>query len=278
MDTQYRQANTHLPTILSIIIPFGFISVGEALLFAGNLEGSAILHALNILLSVLIPILLKYNPLIWQAFSLVSLIRVLNLAMPTFHDLTILWMPLIYGPVLLVGFLMTRDESKGALDYIHDLKRFFRISPSMTGWKLYYLPLALAGSLIIANVEFLVLSETISDLRLIPELSPEYLAILFVIMVFFVGLGEEVVFRYILQTRLKASVGFGAALIISSITFALMHSGYVSPIYMVYVFGISLVLGFLFDRTKSLGLVSLIHGTLNFFLFSFLPFGELLLF
>ena len=278
MDFRFKREGIQLPAALSIIIPFGMIVIGEALLFNGNLEGSAAAHALNILLSILIPILLKQNPLIWQAFSLVSLIRVLNLAMPTFHELTLLWMPLIYGPILLVGFLMVRDETKRPLEYVYDLARFFRISPSATGWKLYYLPFALIVAVVAANIEFIVLSQTIMDLRLIPELSPEYLALIMMVMVFFVGLGEEVVFRYILQTRLQAMVGIGASLIITSLTFAFMHSGYTSLIYMAYVFGISMILGLLYDRTKSLALVALIHGMLNFFLFSFLPFGQLLLF
>lgn len=198
--------------------------------------------------------------------------------MPTFHDLAILWMPLIYAPIVLIGFLMVRDESKKPVDYTYGIARFFAISPSGAGWKLYYLSLALAIALVAAYVEFKVLSYTISDLRLIPELSLEYLTILFVVMIFFVGVGEEVVFRYILQTRLQASVGVCASLIIASLAFAFMHSGYTSPIYMAYVFGISLVLGTLFNKTKSLAFVALIHGALNFFLFSFLPFGKLLLF
>ena len=278
MDVRFKRESIQLPAALSIIIPFGMIAIGEALLFNGNLEGSAAAHALNILLSILIPILLKQNPLIWQAFSLVSLMRVLNLAMPTFHELTLLWMPLIYGPILLVGFLMVRDETKRPLEYVYDLARFFRISPSATGWKLYYLPFALIVAVVAANIEFIVLSQTITDLRLIPELSPEYLALLMMVMVFFVGLGEEVVFRYILQTRLQAMVGIGASLIITSLTFAFMHSGYTSLVYVAYVFGISMMLGLLYNKTKSLALVALIHGTLKFLLFSFLPFGQLLLF
>ncbi|HOL08444.1 MAG TPA: CPBP family intramembrane metalloprotease, partial [Methanomassiliicoccaceae archaeon] len=80
------------------------------------------------------------------------------------------------------------------------------------------------------------------------------------------------------QVRMQAMVGIGASLIITFLTFAFMHSGYTSLIYMAYAFGISMVLGLLYDRTKSLALVALIHGMLNFFLFSFLPFGQLLLF
>ena len=129
----------------------------------------------------------------------------------------------------------------------------------------------------LANIEFKILSLSIPDLRLVPDLSLESLALLFVVMVFFVGLGEELVFRYILQARLEASLGAVGAILMASLVFSIMHSGYGSYIYMVYVFCVSLVLGILYYRTKSLAFVALVHGTLNFFLFSLLPFGYLIL-
>ena len=64
----------------------------------------------------------------------------------------------------------------------------------------------------------------------------------------------------------------------ASVTFAAMHSGYQSGPYIAYVFLVAFLLGSLYYKTRSLALVSLIHGTLNFFLFSFLPFGYLVLF
>ena len=275
MDVRFKQHDGDLPMALLIAIPFGLILLGEALLYNGDLEACSAVHLFNILVCVLAPILLKQNALIWQAFLPVSLIRVLNLAMPTFNELTLLWMPLIYAPVILVGFMMVRDESRRLVDYLRDLGRFFNVSRSAAGWKIYYLPIALIIALVAANIEFNILGLSISDLRMIPELSWEYMGLLFVVMVFFVGLGEELVFRYILQARLQASVGIVPALLISSLAFALMHSGYTSIIYMIYVFCISLVFGLIYYKTKSLAFVSLIHGTLNFLLFSLLPFGYL---
>ena len=52
-----------------------------------------------------------------------------------------------------------------------------------------------------------------------------------------------------------------------------MHSGYRSLPYLVFVFGVGLVLAYVYERSGSLGLVALMHGLLNFFLFSFIPFG-----
>lgn len=278
MDVSFKQCDSQLSQALSIALPFSFILLGEALLFAGDLGNCAIVHLLNILICILVPILLRLDSLIWQSFSLLSILRVLNLAMPAFNELTVLWMPLIYAPIILAGFLLIRDETRGPIDYIRDLAHFFDYSRSAKGWKIYYLPLALVLALFVANIEFKVLSLTMSDLRMIPELSWSYLGLLFIVMVFLVGLGEELVFRYILQTRLQASVGIIPALLITSAAFSLMHSGYTSLIYMVYVFGLSLMFGLLFYKTNSLAFVSLLHGTLNFFLFSILPFGYLVLF
>ncbi len=198
--------------------------------------------------------------------------------MPTFSALTLLWVPLIYAPVIFVAFMMVRDESRRPVDYLRDLGRFFNVSHSATGWKLYYLPIALMIALVAANLQFNILSLTISDLKMIPELSGEYLGLLFIVMVFFVGLGEELVFRYILQDRLQESVGVVPALLISSLTFALIYSGYASITYIVYVFSMSVIFGLIYYKTRSLAFVSLIHGCLNLFLFSLLPFGNLMLF
>ena len=59
--------------------PLAAIIIGEAFLFFGNLEASVIVHLLNILMCVMAPMLLKENPILWQSFSLVSMLRVLNL-------------------------------------------------------------------------------------------------------------------------------------------------------------------------------------------------------
>jgi membrane protease YdiL (CAAX protease family) len=258
--------------------PLAAIIIGEAFLFFGNLEASIIIHLLNIMMCVLAPMLLKENPILWQSFSLVSMLRVLNLGMPKFFTMTIYWIPLVYAPVIIVGFLLIRNESLGWRDYLQRARKFFETRMRPSGWKLWYLPLGLGASLLLANFEFVVLSWSIEDLRMIPDLTIANLVLLFVVMVFFVGLGEELVFRYILQARLEGVAGTVAAIAVSSVVFATMHSGYQSMAYIGYVFLVSVFLGILYFRTKSLALVTLIHGSLNFFLFSFLPYGYLVLF
>jgi len=279
---EYRlpQVNPSLVTYLSVALPLSVILAGEYLLFVGDLESSITVHLLNIMLCILMPLLFRANPIIWQSFSLVSMLRVLNLGMPQFATLTIYWMPLVYGPVIIVGFFLVRDASLGLKDYLKRAKAFFEMRTRPPGWKLWYLPAGVLLSLLLANIEFKVLSLSpkVNDLRMIPDLGVWNLVALFVVMVLFVGLGEELVFRYILQARLEGVLGPLWAIMFSSITFAAMHSGYQSTVYIAYVFLVAFLLGSLYNRTRSLALVALVHGTLNFFLFSFLPFGHLLLF
>lgn len=280
MEFRYRlsQVNPSLVTYLSVAAPMAMILLGEALLFIGNMDGSIVVHLLNVLMCVMAPFILGSNPMIWQSFSLVSMLRVLNLGMPKFATLTIYWLPLVYAPAILVGFLLIRNETLGWRDYLRKMAKFFELRPKLSGWKLWYLPAGLLLSLVLANIEFAVLSRSIDDLRMVPSLEVQNVLALFLVMVFFVGLGEELVFRYVLQARLEGVLGVLGAIMFASVTFAAMHSGYQSGPYIAYVFLVAFLLGSLYYKTRSLALVSLIHGTLNFFLFSFLPFGYLVLF
>jgi membrane protease YdiL (CAAX protease family) len=92
-----------------------------------------------------------------------------------------------------------------------------------------------------------------------------------IIMIFFVGFVEELVFRSLLQTRLENSLGSLKGLLITSILFGVMHSGYGTFYEILYTAFAGLVLGYMFQKTKSLPLVSLTHGFVNIFLFGIIP-------
>ena len=72
----------------------------------------------------------------------------------------------------------------------------------------------------------------------------------------FVGFGEETVFRGYIQQNLTGRYGVAAGLIVTSAIFALFHSltpfAKLGPLYIVGVFTLSLLLGYLFVITKSL--------------------------
>src|SRR5664280_2062206 len=86
---------------------------------------------------------------------------------------------------------------------------------------------------------------------LIPDLTFINLLKLTIIMVFFVGLVEELIFRSILQARLEQALTVPEALIITSLLFGLMHSGYGTFNEILYTGFIGLIMGLLFYKTKS---------------------------
>ncbi|OPY28370.1 MAG: CAAX amino terminal protease self- immunity [Methanocella sp. PtaU1.Bin125] len=84
-----------------------------------------------------------------------------------------------------------------------------------------------------------------------------YLAITLVIM-FFVGLGEETLFRGYFQTDLTRKHGYMPALILASLAFAGLHIGFlipgqeVSPLSIAGIFIASLVMGYLYVITGTI--------------------------
>jgi membrane protease YdiL (CAAX protease family) len=106
---------------------------------------------------------------------------------------------------------------------------------------------------------------------LIQDLSILNIINLTIIMVFLVSPIEEMIFRSVLQTRLEIVLGGREALIVTSILFGLMHSGYGSIYEIFYITLVGAVIGYLYYGTRSLPLVALIHGFMNVFFFGILP-------
>ena len=121
--------------------------------------------------------------------------------------------------------------------------------------------------LLLAEGEYLIIRTN----YLIPDLSIFNLLMLSIVMIFFVGLVEEIIFRSILQNRLQMVFGNWTGLIFTSILFGLMHSGYGNIYEVLYASFVGLFIGYLFYRTRSLPLVAMIHGFINVFLFGIIP-------
>jgi hypothetical protein len=106
---------------------------------------------------------------------------------------------------------------------------------------------------------------------MIPDLSIVNIIGLSIVMIFFVALIEELIFRSILQTRLEESFGMLPGLIVTSILFGIMHSGYGNPYEILLTAGVGLLLGYLFQRTRNLPFIVMTHGFTNIFLFGIIP-------
>lgn len=109
--------------------------------------------------------------------------------------------------------------------------------------------------------------------RIAPLMAAATAKKLFVLAIL-VGIGEELIFRGLLQNWLMLQMNVHWAILISSVVFALCH--FISPTYVVLVFGISLYLGYSaiwFTATdNSLNLVPpiLIHALYDFLAFLYL--------
>lgn len=239
---------------LQVVLPFLLILVAEVFFFQGDSRPTLLFHGLNVLVCVFLPLLVSLDHGLFQAFALVSVLRILNVGMPVFLPLTLYWLPLVYGPLIPAAYFVLKDGDNV-------------FSGVGRRWKHYYLPVGILVGLVLGGVEYWLQGSEC----LVPGFSPLNLFFLAVVMLCFVGLVEELVFRAILQGRLVERLGAGPGVFLASLVFALMHSGYSSIPYLFFVFLVGGLLGVVYRETGSLAFVAIIHGSLNFFLFSILP-------
>ncbi|ABE52887.1 CPBP family intramembrane glutamic endopeptidase [Methanococcoides burtonii] len=243
---------------LTIIIPSLTIILAELSLFFGYTKLSTWVHIILLVVLTLSTIVINDadTQYLFRAFILLSLLRILNLSMPVFFDLTLYSYVFIYAPLLIPIYVLVKDQGL-------DMKSLGMVRSI----RYYELPLALLVGLIIALGEFMIIKPG----YLIPDLSFFNLLKISIVMIIFVGFFEEIIFRSILQTKLESMIGKYQGLFLASILFGVMHSGYGTLYEMLFTAFAGLVLGYMYQRSRSLFLVSITHGFVNVFLFGVLP-------
>ncbi|MFY9339026.1 MAG: type II CAAX endopeptidase family protein [Methanosarcina flavescens] len=241
-----------------LTIPCAAIAFAELLIYSGRELEAIIMHAL-ILLGLSFSTMFIRNEEIqktYQALILLPILRLVDLSMPFFYEEKLYNLIFIYGLMTIpVSIAATNQGFTGAQQGI----TFKKIG--------IYIPFSIVLGLLLGTVEFLIVGEN----PLINDLSILNLLGLTMIMIFLVSPVEEMIFRSILQNRLEIVLGGREALIITSILFGLMHSGYGNIIEILYISIVGTLLGYLFYRTRSLPLVTLIHGFINVFFFGIIP-------
>ena len=96
-----------------------------------------------------------------------------------------------------------------------------------------------------------------------PAFEVKYLFRDLIYMLCFVGLGEELLFRGLIQTDLMKVFGGKMGLVLASLLFAVMHLTWRSLPELGFVFIAALILGAIYWKTKSLVLPIIIHGINN---------------
>jgi uncharacterized protein len=239
---------------LDIIIPIFLIILAELFIFLGKPNYAMPIHALNLVLLILSSIYINNG--IYPVLMLMPLFRLVNVAMPVFFDLTLYSYFLVYAPMFIPIYFLVKDGFLGRAEVGLTFKGFW-----------FYLPLAISVGFALGWGEYNVIHPQLMT----PGASIKDILILIVTMIFFVGIVEEFIFRSSLQTVLEARLGSKTGLLLASVIFGFMHSGYHLPLELLYVSFAGAVFGLLFWQTKSLPVISLAHGVTNISLFLVVP-------
>jgi len=187
--------------------------------------------------------------------ALAPLIRLLSLSMPLLQFQFSYWYMVIGAPLLLSALLVLRltgyKPSQVGLTLGKGLP--LQIVVAFTGLGLGYLEYQ------ILKPEPLVESFSLQNIWL-PAL----------ILLVFTGFLEELIFRGLLQTATRPILG-RLNWVYASLVFAVLHIGYQSALDLVFVFGVGLLYGWVFERSRSIVGISIAHGQANVILFFIAP-------
>lgn len=243
---------------LYLILPALVIAIAEFMIYSGRIIEAMEIHA-ALLFGLSLSMLYIKNEEIqktYQALILLPILRLVNLSMPAFYEITLYSFVFIYGLLTIPVTIALTHQG------------FTREQLGITFKRIgIYIPLSIIIGLLLGLGEYLIIETN----YLIPDLSLITLLILTLVMVFLVGLIEEIIFRSILQNRLEMFLGGMGGIIVTSILFGLMHSGYGNIIEIFYSFLVGIIIGYIFYKTRSLPLVAMIHGFINVFLFGVIP-------
>ena len=242
---------------LDLILPIFLIILAEILIFLGNPSAAMPIHALNLVFLSLSSMYI--NNRIYPALMLLPLFRLLNVAMPVFFNLTLYSYSLAYAPMFIPIYFILKENIVSRSEAGLTFKGFW-----------FYLPLALSLGFALGWGEYMILNPQM----LTVGLDIKNVLILIVTMIFFVGIVEEFVFRSSLQTVLQERLGPKAGLMLTSMIFGFMHSGYHLPLELLYVTFAGMVFGLLFMLSKSLPVIALAHGATNISLFLVAPLDQ----
>ncbi len=191
-----------------------------------------------------------------KCLTLAPLIRMLSTSMPVAPLEQIYWFMVINTPLFIIAFLLIRSQllTKRRLGLrLGNLK--IQVLIAMTGFFLGFIDYSL-----------------LKPSPMIASLTPEAFLIPAAIMLIFTGFSEELIFRGLIQTHAEKITGNLYGLIFASTLFALMHIGWKSPPDLLFVLGVGLFYGYVFQKTRSLTGITLSHGITNIMMFLVAPF------
>lgn len=245
---------------LGVFLPVSAILIAEAFIFFKYYRYGIGIHIITLLALSLTAYRIRNTQIsnLLQALALLPLFRILNTTMPIFFTQTLYVFPLVYGPIFISMYYVAKNQ------------KFTRQELGISFEKLHiYLPASIILGMVLGKIEFNIITVE----SLVPVFTLKNFLIFAVIMIVFTGLAEELLFRSIVQTRLEQTIGSGAGLMLASLLFGAMHSGYGTIYEIMFTTSAGFLIGYLFQKTRSLPFIAITHGLINVFLFGLIPLG-----
>lgn len=192
-----------------------------------------------------------------ESLALIPLYVLFTASLPWYFIKQTYLLPAVYSIVLALCFwhVLEKDLSLTRMGFVKDNFMKFVIAGAIIG-------------VFTGTVEFVILRPdptfpTFEALNLLTD---------FIYMTFFVALGEEMLFRGIIQTDLQRALGKGNGLFLAAFLFGIMHMSWRSPEELLFAFLSGYLLGYIYNRTNSLIMPISLHGINNVVLVGILPY------
>lgn len=244
--------------MLLLVIYLIVITATEIIIASDKLEIGLILEFV-ILFALLVTssIFESYNfSNLLRAMMILPLIRILRLALPV-TQANLLYLFFIISVLLFITSIT-----------IIKVQKFNR---KKVGLVLGNIPvqliIALSGFLL-GFIEYMILMPQ----PLIPSFTLERVLLASTVLVISTGFAEELLFRGIIQRNAENALGNIYGVVYPSILFMVFHIGWYSSLDVLFVFGVSMFYGYIFQKTRSLFGITLSHGICNSVLYLIMPF------
>ncbi len=192
-----------------------------------------------------------------ESLALIPLYVLFTSSLPWFFIDQQFLLPAVYSIILALCFWHMHEHN---------------IQPNSIGLKKHkLLKYAIIGTIIgciTGPIEYLVLQPAPA----FPTFEFKFLFRDIIYMTFFVGIGEEILFRGLIQNDLINAFGTKKGIIGQAFLFGVMHMTWRSPLELAFTFFAGLLFGILYHKTGSLTAPIVFHGVNNTVLVAILPY------
>ena len=260
------------------------ILAGEGLLFAGYSVLGVGVQALNIIAVAVIAVARRGERVqLVEALALISELYVVSFSLghvSIIYSLATVWvmcLPLVLVIPTLPLYLWEAFYGVMFIPIIAivALRKLSRHDLGLTGGLrlTYLIPFGTLVGVGLGIIEYAILANK----PLIPNASASELIGLSIVMIFFVALVEELLFRVLLQPQFIERSGAVAGILITSVLFGALHASYGNVYELLFTTGAGIVFGVAFYKTKNLPFVITMHAVDDILLYGALPFLALAL-